>query len=83
MSIVSVLKNLDQVIEDVKPLADIAGLGSVIRLVDTVVEIGVNTLDRVEEGHEVLASEDVAYIRSLIDKLREENAILNQRVKDS
>lgn len=80
---INVLKGLDNIIDDIKPYADTLGVGPVVRLVDTVLEIGTSVLDRVTQGVDVLASDDEAYVRDLLTRLRAENKSLNEKIKDS
>lgn len=83
MQIVTLLKQLEELVEMAKPLADIIGQGSVIKMADNAIEIATNVLNAYEQAQIVLASDDETYIREMITRMQAENDTLAQQIKNA
>lgn len=83
MPALSVLRKLDEIFDEMKPLASLFGVEKIANYADTVIELAKVTLERFEEGRDVWNSTDEAYVRGLIEKLQKENDELNDRIRNS
>lgn len=77
---IEILRVLDETLDKMKPLASVVGLGSVVKLADTILTVGTNVLENYKTGSIAISSKDAAEIEAMLKRVQDENAALHDKI---
>ena len=77
---IEILRVLDETLEKMKPIASVVGMGSVVKLADTILAVGTSVLENYKTGSIVISSEDAAEIEIMLKRVQDENDALHDKI---
>ena len=77
---IEILRILDEALEKMKPIAGVVGLGSVVKLADTILTVGTSVLENYKTGAVAISSEDAAEIEIMLRRVQDENDALHDKI---
>ena len=77
---IEILRVLDETLEKMKPIASVVGMGSVVKLADTILAVGTSVLENYKTGSIAISSEDAAEIEIMLKRVQDENDTLHDKI---